>query len=156
MIVGVCGKKVETIDQLIPLIEASSLTPRLLEVETTRIEEAHGTDLKQGEDLEGYIDRALLGELDEETHNHASRDDEISWMMKSPEDNETGNENEIQTEKIETHKQVVETIQRRIIKVSLPDGRLGIVLKDGPGCSNRVIVKRILDESPLMGAYSTR
>ena len=41
----------------------------------------------------------------------------------------------------------------RRIKVSLPEGRLGIVLKDGPGCSNKILVKRILDESPLMGKF---
>ena len=37
------------------------------------------------------------------------------------------------------------------IKVALPDGRLGIVLKDGPDCSNKVIVKKILDQSPMTG-----
>ena len=94
-----------------------------------------------------------VNELDEETNHYASPDKMQNEMLKSPEDDETGNENEIQAENIETHKQAVETIQRRIIKVGLPEGRLGVVLKDGPGCSNKVIVKGILDESPLMGKF---
>ena len=132
MIVGFCGKKVETIQQLIPLVQESSLTQRFLDVdrmENTEPENSEQTlpkEVSEQTETDGSTEvqkkRALVGEHDEE-HYHRFSPDEIL--------------------------KIVEKMQGRIKKVGFPNGRrLGLQLMEGPAC---VIVTKVLDQSPLMG-----